>query len=141
MPPSRVSQYPRRTVPDKDPDSKNGVWDALRKYVDAAVSVTDVPRERAEKVFRELAERGEVRARDLQKVAQEMADRSARNREELARLIRKEIKRQISSLGLATRNDVERLSTRVRKLEGSSGTKSTAKKKPAKPRAQGPKKS
>jgi polyhydroxyalkanoate synthesis regulator phasin len=124
-------------VAEKDPASPSGVWDALRKYVDAAVSVTDVPRERAERIFRDLADRGEVRARDLQKVAKEMADRSARNREELARLIRKEIRRQISSLGLATRNDVERLQSRIRKLEGSPAKK----KAPAKPKAQGPKKS
>jgi polyhydroxyalkanoate synthesis regulator phasin len=130
-------------LPANDGEPRTGVWDALRKYVDAAVSVTDVPRERAERIFRELAERGEVRARDLQKVAKEMADRSARNREELARLIRKEIRRQISQAGVATRTDVERLQARVRKLELGPSKSSGEKKPQAKPKAkaQGTKKS
>ena len=80
--------------------------------------------------MRDLAERGEVRARDLQKSARELAERSAKNRRELIGLIQKEIRRQISGLGVATKTDVERLQKRVRDLEKSK----TAKKTPAKPK-------
>lgn len=67
--------------------------------------------------MKDLAQRGEVRARDMQKAARELAERSAKNRRELASLIQKEIRRQVKGLGLATRDEVERLQRRVRELE------------------------
>ncbi len=94
-----------------------GLADALRRYVDAVVGVSEVSRERAEKIVRELAERGETRTNDIQKAARDLADRSARNQRDLARLISKEIKRQVESLGLATRDDVGQLQRRVKDLE------------------------
>lgn len=86
-------------------------------------------RKRAEEVFGDLARRGELRARDAQKFARELIDRAERNRKELTGLIQKEIRRQVKALGLATREDVERLRKRIRELE-----QSGAKRKPAKPR-------
>src|SRR5919109_5535473 len=75
------------------------------------------PAQRAQRIVSDLAKRGETRAKDLQKAARDLAERSARSRRELASLIRKEIRRQIRTLGLATRDDVERLQKRVRDLE------------------------
>lgn len=91
--------------------------DVLRKYMDSLSGVSEMRRDRAEKFVSELQKRGEVRARDLQKAAQQVVDRSKRNREELVRLIRKEIRRQVQTLGLATKDDVERVARRVRALE------------------------
>jgi polyhydroxyalkanoate synthesis regulator phasin len=114
---------------------QRAILDALRRYVDAVVGVTEVPRDRAEKIMKDLAQRGEVRARDMQKAARELAERSAKNRRELATLIQKEIRRQVKGLGLATRDEVERLQRRVRELERPSqrkpvsGKPSTARKK------------
>lgn len=119
-----------------DMSSQRPVLDALRRYVDAVVGVTEVPRDRAEKIMKDLAKRGEVRARDMQKAARELAERSTRNRNELVGLIQKEIRRQIKGLGLATRDDVERLQRRIRELEKPGRRKpagrkpSTARKKP-----------
>jgi polyhydroxyalkanoate synthesis regulator phasin len=111
-------QYPRRVA-----DNQSGIGEALRRYIDAAVGFTEVPRQQAERIVRDLAERGEGRARDLQRSARELADRSARNRKELMGLINKEIRRQISALGLATKADVEKLNRRVRDLEKPKGAK------------------
>ena len=117
-------QYPRRTVAEPSTPSRGGgLADALRRYVDAVVGVTEISRERAEKIVRELAERGETRTKDLQKAARELADRSARNQRDLARLIQKEVKRQIEALGLASRDDVKRTRTEP--------PKTAVKKKPA----------
>jgi polyhydroxyalkanoate synthesis regulator phasin len=95
------------TSTDSSGDRGGGLADALRRYVDAVIGVTEVSRERAEKIVRDLAARGETRTKDIQKAARELADRSARNQRDLARLIQKEIKRQVEALGLATRADVE----------------------------------
>ena len=97
--------------------SRGGITDALRRYVDAVAGLTEITRDRAERIVTDLARRGEIRTKDIQKAARDLADRSARDRRELARLISKEIKRQIEALGLATRDDVGRLERRVDDLE------------------------
>lgn len=99
------------------------VYELLRKYMDSLVGITEMPRERAEKLVQELQKRGEVRARDLQSAAQHILERSSRNRQELVRLVQKEIRRQIAQLGLATRDDVDKLAKRVRTIERASGAK------------------
>lgn len=123
-------QYPRRAVAEPTSRPRGGsLADALRRYVDAVVGVTEVSRERAEKIVADLAQRGETRSKDIQKAARELADRSVRDQRDLARLIQKEIKRQIEGLGLATRDDVGRLQRRVKDLE--EAPSSPAPKKPA----------
>ena len=104
-------------MPDKDAAGASGIAEAVRRYID------------------ELAERGEGRARDLQRSARELADRSAKNRRELMGLISKEIRRQIAALGVATKSDVDRLGKRVRDLEKTK----TPKKASAKPKPKGSK--
>jgi polyhydroxyalkanoate synthesis regulator phasin len=113
----------------KSSSQGTGLADALRRYVDAMVGVTEVSRERAEKIMTELAQRGETRAKDLQKAARELADRSSKNRNELVRLVQKEIRRQVSALGLASNDDVEKLKSRIKELERpeTSGTPKSAK--------------
>jgi polyhydroxyalkanoate synthesis regulator phasin len=86
----------------------------------------------ADSLVGELARRGEVRARDLQKLARTLIDRAERNRTELTRLISKEISRQVKSLGLATREEVDALRRRMRELERTttgSRSRSAAKKR------------
>lgn len=89
----------------------------VRKYVEALAGVAELPRERAEKLVRELQKRGELRAKDLQAAAQEIVERSRRNRGELVRLVRKEIRHQVSQLGLARRDEVRKVADRVKDLE------------------------
>jgi polyhydroxyalkanoate synthesis regulator phasin len=103
----------------------------IRKYVDALAGYSEVPRDRAEKIVRDLASRGEVRVRDIRKAAEQLAERSARNRAELAALIRKEIARQVSALGLATKDDVNRLAKRVKTLESGGGRRPASRSAPA----------
>jgi polyhydroxyalkanoate synthesis regulator phasin len=111
--------------------------EVFRKYVDSLAGVTELRREQAERLVQDLQKRGELRARDLQKAAQDLVDRSLRNRQELLRLIRKEMRRQIHTLGLATQDDLDKLSRRIKALEDKqrsapkrstrSGTKSKSK--------------
>jgi polyhydroxyalkanoate synthesis regulator phasin len=96
------------------------------------VGITEMPRDRAERLVRDLQRRGEVRAKDIQTAVQQVVERSTRNRQELIRLVQKEISRQIHALGLATRDDVDRLARRVKALESQRKTPSrAAAKKPA----------
>jgi polyhydroxyalkanoate synthesis regulator phasin len=121
----KSKREPRAPEPD-DGRGGSGLADALRRYVDALVGMTEVSRERAEKIVSDLAKRGETRAKDIQQAARELADRSSRNQRELVRLVQKEIKRQVESLGLATRDDVGRLQRRVKELEKDAPASSNA---------------
>lgn len=110
--------------------------DLLRKYMDSLTGITEMPRERAERLAQELQKRGEVRAKDLRKAAQQLVDRSRRNREELLRLVRKEIRRQVNALGLASREDLDKLAKRVKALEsrGGSPSRGSSRKKSSAPK-------
>jgi polyhydroxyalkanoate synthesis regulator phasin len=95
------------------------------------MSMAERPRQRAERIVADLAKRGETRAKGLQKAARGIADRSTRSRKEIVSLVQKEIRRQIRSLGLATRDEVDRLQRRIRDLEkGGSARKAKPKPKP-----------
>jgi polyhydroxyalkanoate synthesis regulator phasin len=61
-----------------------------------------------------------------EQLAKELLERSKQNRHELLGLVRGEIRNQLSSLGLASKRDLERLERRVARLEGGGSRASTA---------------
>src|SRR5688572_29620465 len=101
--------------------------DLLRRYLDAGVAFTQITQQRAEAIVRDLVKAGEVQTEQAQAAAQELVDRSRKNTERLVELVRKEIRQQVSNLGLATKDDLARLERRIG--SGSAGgTKKAARK-------------
>ena len=113
--------------------------DAIKRYVDAAQSLTEVPRERAERVARRLAGNGMIDPSQIRSVASDLVERSRENRRRVTELVASEIRRQVGRIGFATKDDIERLGRRVQALEagftrtGRSAAKpaTSAKSKPA----------
>jgi len=106
--------------------------DVLRRYIDAGIEFTQLTRQRAEEVVRELVRAGEVQAEQAQQAVEEMMDRNRRNTERLVDTVRREMRNQIGNLGLATKDDVARLQRRIAALEGGGARAGTpAKKLPA----------
>jgi polyhydroxyalkanoate synthesis regulator phasin len=91
--------------------------DAIKRYVEAAQSLTEVPRERAERIARRLSVSGLIDRGQIRDVASDLVDRSRENRRKLTDFITREIRRQVSRLGLARKSEVERLAQRVQALE------------------------
>jgi polyhydroxyalkanoate synthesis regulator phasin len=87
------------------------------QYLQALASLSDLTRAQAERVAGLLAKQGEVQSAQVGRVAEDMMRRTQKNREILARLIQREVKRQLGLLGMATRDEVARLQQRVRALE------------------------
>lgn len=111
--------------------------DAIRRYVDAAQSLTDVPRERAERIARRLASSGLIDRTQIRGVASDLVERSRENRRRIADMVTSELGRQMSRLGLASKVDIDRLSRRVGALERagrSTPVRSGSRAKPAAPR-------
>jgi BMFP domain-containing protein YqiC len=59
--------------------------------------------------------------RGVRDVTQDLLDWSQRRREWIAELVQREVKRQLSAAGIATREDLDALRKRVRELERASG--------------------
>jgi polyhydroxyalkanoate synthesis regulator phasin len=103
--------------------------DLLKRLLDAGMTFTAMTQARAEDLIRDLVRAGEVQAEQAQSVIDELLDRSRRNSERLIDAVRAEIQQQMASLGLATKNDVERLERRIAEVSAARGSrKATAKK-------------
>ena len=87
--------------------------DPLRKYVEAGIAFTQLTKAKAEAMVRELVKAGDVQREQAQDRVDELLDRSRKSTEGLVGLIRRELAQQLSSMGFATKDDVERLDARL----------------------------
>jgi polyhydroxyalkanoate synthesis regulator phasin len=101
------------------------ITDTVRRYVEAGREALSPGK--AEDMARALARQGEIRRDQVSGLARDLVEWSRRNRERLLDLIRREVKKQISRTGVATKDDIDSLKRRVRELErGRGGAKGTA---------------
>ena len=91
--------------------------DAWRAYLEMALGLTEAPRKRAQKVAGELVNRGGATAAQLQGLVEDLMSTGMANREALTNIVRYEVDRALGKVGLATADEVEDLTTRVRDLE------------------------
>ena len=114
--------------------------DLLKRLLDAGMTFTAMTQARAEDLIRDLVRAGEVQAEQAQGVVDELVDRSRRNSERLIDAVRSEIRQQMANLGLATRDDIDRLERKIADVSSRAPAKKAAsagKGRPAK-RASGP---
>jgi polyhydroxyalkanoate synthesis regulator phasin len=100
--------------------------DRWQQYLDAGKAWTQMTREQAESVVRDLVKAGDLQQKRAKKAVDELLERSRKNAEELRKVVRHEIQSQISALGIATQEDLTRLERKLTK--GSSAAKSAPKK-------------
>ena len=103
-----------------------------KRYLDVGVTFSETTRKRAEEFVRDLVKAGEVRQERAQKMVDDLVDRSRKNTEDLLALVRAELKSQVSTLGIATQDDIKRLDSRINQLTRTPAKKSTARKSTAK---------
>jgi len=96
--------------------------DAIKGYVDAAQSLIEIPRDRAERIARRLAGNGMIDPGQIRSVASDLVERSRENRRKITEMVASEIRRQVSRIGFASKDDVERLRQRVQALEANQRT-------------------
>lgn len=111
-----------------------GMLEMIRSTLRMASVAAEIPRKQAERLARELSSRGEVRASQVSAVAEEIVKRSRQNAEMVRTLISSEIRRQLRLLGLASKDDVDALTRRVRQLESSGTARPAATKRKPKPK-------
>jgi polyhydroxyalkanoate synthesis regulator phasin len=87
----------------------------VRKYMEAAVE--KLTPAMAQEMARSLVE-GQSKGREqVQKVAQDLMEWSNQVRERMSEMVRREVARQLETMGLASKDEVEALEARVGDLE------------------------
>jgi polyhydroxyalkanoate synthesis regulator phasin len=112
--------------------------DLLKRYLDAGVAFTQMTQQKAEAIVRDLVKAGEVQANEANKRRDELIERSRQNTEKLLDTIRKEVRDQIRSLGLATQHDVQQLRLEIQTLKKAKAPAATKAAAPAPAKAAAP---
>ena len=108
--------------------------DLWNRYLEAGMEFSKMTRARAESIVKDLIKTGEVQREQRQQRIEELLDRSRKNTEELVGAVRKELDRQLSTLGIVTKADLAKLEAKIDALAKNSESAATtaAKKAPAK---------
>jgi polyhydroxyalkanoate synthesis regulator phasin len=96
--------------------------DQLRRYLDAGIAFTQMTRQRAQAIVKDLVNAGEIQRDQTQQFVDELVDRSRKNTEMLLDTVRKEVADQLSSLGIATKSDLAALERRLTGVKSSTGS-------------------
>jgi polyhydroxyalkanoate synthesis regulator phasin len=102
----------------------------FRRYLDAGMAFTQLTRARAQAIVKDLVKAGEVQRDQAQERVEELLERSRKNTEMLLDVVRKEVRQQLSSMGLATKEDIARLERKI----GAGGAKKSSGAKKAAPK-------
>ena len=100
--------------------------DLFKRYLEIGASMLGMTRERAEGIVRDLVASGEVARNQATKAADWLVERGRAGTEELNELVRREIRQQVTALGLATRDDVARLEAQIEELKAATAAAATA---------------
>jgi polyhydroxyalkanoate synthesis regulator phasin len=104
------------------------------KYLDAGVEFVAMTRTEARKRAKELVGTGHLAQEQVQGFVDDLVDESRKRTDVLLEIVRKEIQRQVKTLGIATKEDLAKLETKLAKApkSGARATKTSATKKSAK---------
>jgi len=91
--------------------------DAWRSYLEMAYGLTKTSRKKAEKAVRDLMGKSNAKAGELQGMAEDLMASADANRDALTKLIRTELDRALSRVGLVKAEEVAALHKRIDELE------------------------
>jgi polyhydroxyalkanoate synthesis regulator phasin len=87
----------------------------LSRYLDAGAQFVALTRAEARRRAKELVATGQLAQGQVQAFVDDLVEESRRRTDELADVVRKEIQRQVKSLGIATKEDLAKLETKLAK--------------------------
>src|SRR5690242_17926887 len=102
-----------------------------KRVLETGMHFTELRRSQARRVASDLVATGQLARGQLAAAVDELVELSRRRSEELRRVVRTEVDRQLSSLGLVTKRDLAALERRLR-ANAKPAKKAPAKKGPAK---------
>jgi polyhydroxyalkanoate synthesis regulator phasin len=81
----------------------------LEKGLLAGLGLLSMTREKAQKVVEELTHEGEVQKNEMKQWVDQLSDRGEEERQALRKLVRDEVKKVLDEMGLATKEDIQKL--------------------------------
>ena len=106
-----------------------------KQLVETGMQFTEMRRSQAKRIAQDLLAQGQIARDQLSATVDELVEMSRRRADELTKVVRHEVQRQLSVLGIATREDLERIERRIAAMNAPASRaakKSSAKKAPAK---------
>jgi polyhydroxyalkanoate synthesis regulator phasin len=89
----------------------------FKRYLEIGASILGMSRERAENIVKDLVASGEVARGQATKAADWLVERGRAGSEELAEMVRREVRQQVTALGLATSDDIARLEAELAEVK------------------------
>jgi polyhydroxyalkanoate synthesis regulator phasin len=96
---------------------EDDVKDALKGYLALASGLTEVTKQRATTAAKALVAQGEATAGQVTGLADDLVAQSKSNREAITALVKFEVDKALGRVGLASVEEVNELTARVRSLE------------------------
>jgi polyhydroxyalkanoate synthesis regulator phasin len=84
-----------------------------KQLLEAGMNVTELGRAQARQIVADLVAQGQLAQDRATSAVDEVIEMSRRRREELREFVQAEIRRQVSALGIATKDDLARLERRL----------------------------
>jgi polyhydroxyalkanoate synthesis regulator phasin len=81
----------------------------LEKGFLAGIGLLSMTREKAQKVIEELTHEGEVQKNEVKEWVDQLSSRGEEERQALRKLVRDEVKKVLDEMGLATKEDIQKL--------------------------------
>ena len=81
----------------------------LEKGLLAGIGLLSMTREKAEKFIEELSHEGELQKNEVKQWVDQLSDRGEEERQALRNVIRDEMKKVLDDMGLATKEDIQKL--------------------------------
>jgi polyhydroxyalkanoate synthesis regulator phasin len=91
--------------------------DDLRRVALFTSGIAEMTMNRAEQLVQNWLHSGDLRREQAQALVRDLVEWSMQNRKELMAFVRHEIESQLSSIGVASRHDLERLERRIARVE------------------------
>src|SRR3712207_6874036 len=88
----------------------------LKQYLDAGIQFTQMTRERAESIVKDLVDAGEVRRKQANKLVDDLVDRSRSNLDQMLDTVRSEVQDQVALLNVVSKDAFSRLEDQVSQL-------------------------
>ena len=92
------------------------MFETLDKMMMAGLGAISMTRERAEKMFDEYVSRGKAEKENRTGFVKEVMDSADRTRSELEKMISEQVQETVTSLHLASKEDVERIEQKLDQL-------------------------
>jgi polyhydroxyalkanoate synthesis regulator phasin len=89
----------------------------LERSVLAGIGVLSMTHEKAQKIVDELIQRGEVQKDEAKDWVERLVQRGDEERQSLRKLIHDEVKSSLDELGLATKQDLQDLASKIETLD------------------------